>query len=102
MKKLLLVAVLLLLSAPAFGKGAELNIKGVKVGTLYKTVVAQLGKPVKIERSTNECAGGKDITMHYDGLRLYLLEDVNGAILVSAPSLSRPPNGSPRQASRLA
>jgi hypothetical protein len=90
MKTILLTALLILSTvAAAFAQGnagtkpVRLDIKGVRYGTTYASVIKLLGKPLKQKNTKEyslECRGEPTMfrEMAYDGMEIGLLGDIRG------------------------
>jgi len=74
----ILVALMLVLTAAAFSQTADpgkLRINGLGLNSTYAQVVKTLGKPVRDGKATHEeCIGGHEKTVDYDGLKFYMMD----------------------------
>jgi len=88
MKQITSFVLLIFLSLPAWGqeklREVDLRVNGIGSGTLYPTVIRNLGKPLqrKATRTAESlsCAGAAetDVTLLYSGLQISLFGDGRG------------------------
>lgn len=75
MKRLLFFFIFLALSGKISADVNSLNVKGVRFGTPYQSVLGRLGKPLHSKKSNSlACGGGKILTLRYSGLVIELVE----------------------------
>lgn len=87
MRDLFLCAMFLIITGASFGqtsKGLDLRVNNVGWNSTYATVTKQLGKPLKVKKSTmkagNHCTGDAQtfVTLTYRGLEVSLIGDGRG------------------------
>lgn len=65
-------------SLPVLTQPNEFNVKGVKVGTLYKQVIKKLGRPTSTRKGGEyPCESGPITTLRYPGLKIELIPSHN-------------------------
>jgi hypothetical protein len=85
MKSLSLLFLLLVLPLSVLAQTKELQVKGIKVGTYYSSVVRKLGKPLSFKKNGEyPCDSGTIRTARYSGLTIDFIESYNNQRLFVA------------------
>ncbi len=79
MKRLLFIALLLAFGLPlgVSGKVIDLRVKGVEIGTRYRTVLRKLGKPLSSKNGGSYPCDDDNrmMTLRYPGLIIKLIDE---------------------------
>ena len=87
-----LLGIIFILPLTVSAQTKELQVRGIKVGTYYSTVIKKLGKPLSFKKNGGfPCDSGTIRTARYDGLAIDFIEhSTNQKLVVARVKITSP------------